>query len=110
MSFKFQEGDGFECESLSDSDVKRRGTIKSITYNSIFQDWEYVAEWDGFPGKEFCYECVSADKLWEKSDIKLSFSNAEEIAKNNKTCDHHWALYTGFTEEYQYCTKCGVKG
>lgn len=27
-----------------------------------------------------------------------------------KTCNHAWAKYEGFTETYNYCTKCDEKG
>lgn len=155
MSFKFKKGDRFKVESSSDPNYLHSGTIVDTSFNSIFQDQEYVVKWDHLTG-EFSYETVTADRIWEKineNDDQMTFGFLDDAndpqwksykptaiytvpasgthtvttgtgsfniklpegcsvninALSNK-CDHQWKLYTGFTEEYQYCTKCGVKG
>jgi len=50
-------------------------------------------------------------------DIKLEINHAimesdyEKVDEsNNSVCfEHNWKTYTGFTESYQYCEKCGEK-
>lgn len=36
----------------------------------------------------------------------------EDILKACQTgaCEHEWRLYEGFTERFDYCVKCDVKG
>lgn len=111
MSLKFSAGDRFEVQSSYDPNFKQRGTVKSISFNSIHQDWEYVVEWDHTPG-EHGYECIEAERLWEKSFDAKPINSAytfHTVENTSDECTHQWAQYVGFTDFYEYCKKCDIK-
>lgn len=125
MSFKFQPGDYFKVKDPTLVDEKK-GLIKSITFNSVHQDWEYVVNWDHLLG-DHSYECVGAENMWEKitsvnsvqnlsssmeevsSRLTQSFDELSKNLPNNQECAHQWKLYHGFSDEYEYCVRCDLK-
>lgn len=45
---------------------------------------------------------------WE-SVANLTNLSYFELPKSNKTCNHSYKLYTGFVEQYWFCTLCDIK-
>lgn len=93
---KFKAGDRFQ---VKDSDIERGGIIIDTTFNSIYQEYEYVVKWDDFRS-EYSYPTNSCDSTWEL----VSSNNKSEI-----NCLHNWVIYNGFRDAYEYCSKCDLK-
>lgn len=47
------------------------------------------------------------DSFYDTSDNWEIDQPYDQIQKDN--CWHNWSKYVGFTEKYQYCTKCDKK-
>lgn len=107
--FKFQPGDRFKVVDLNSLNFNMKGTVRSITFNSVHQDWEYVVHWDN-SAQEDSHECVAADRSW---DHDLSMNDSFSLFNFNNgfssQCNHDWRLYKGFLEDYEYCAVCDIK-
>lgn len=107
--FKFQPGDRFKVVDLNSLNFNMKGTVKSIVFNSVYQDWEYVVHWDN-SAQEDSYECVAADRSWDHDfSMNDSFSLFNFNNGVNPQCNHDWKLYKGFLEDYEYCAICDLK-
>lgn len=42
-------------------------------------------------------------------DMFDSLLNPVPVSTQNKVCDHQWQQYNGFSENYEFCTKCDCK-
>lgn len=105
MSLKFKENDRFYTKNENDPNREKKGTIKKVSFNSIYQDWEYVVTWDHMNG-EFSYESVEAERYWNKSN---EISQSTVYSELSNKCTHKWRTYVGFTDSFDYCEKCGNK-
>ena len=50
------------------------------------------------------------DKFLKEHEVVYDYVlNVYEYYKKPAVCNHNWAEYIGFTERYDYCTKCDLK-
>lgn len=79
--------------------------VKTVTLNSdgTTQVFYYV--------EDHPYNIASVKDLHFSSKHTLMIETEEEVPDLPKPpsnyCFHVWKLYTGFREEYYYCSKCG---
>ena len=112
--FKFQPGDRVEVIDQNSPIFQSKGIIRSITFNSIFQDWEYIVKW-AHKSTEEAFEAVGAENAWghdlasEISGTNTLFKTEELRPESKKECNHTWKWYNGFNESYEYCTVCDAK-
>lgn len=57
----FKSGDRFRSK-----DTGLEGFIEAVSFNSVFQYYEYYVRWDGFPNQTHIYICDQVDTIWEK--------------------------------------------
>lgn len=90
---KFKVGDFIEDEN------KFLGFITSVEKEGV------VVEWEKYKGEEQFHfqEDMSG---WM---LSLRSFNRTKTAKT-PICIHHWQRYEGFTESYDFCRTCGIKG
>lgn len=63
---KFVPGDNFRV-----TENGLTGTVVRLSFNSVFQEHEYVVKWDHLPTKEECYSASDADLIWEKISLPV---------------------------------------
>lgn len=108
--------------------------ITGIEFDSNNQFPTYRVEWISYPNPSSRHFSSYTNTLFLSEDL-LSMSNILEYSKNDinmsdqlrkltgepeafsnslplipsKSCTHQWQPYEGFTDKYEFCSKCDLK-
>ena len=98
------------------------GLIHAVSFNSIYQQEEYYVSWDSFLGGRLpSYPVDDCDGIWELecpiktirnqfyANIGASPGEWKTPVFLDKSCNHTFLEYHGFSEQYKYCTLCDEK-
>ena len=113
---KFTAGQCIRVES-SDRAGYNFGNIMVLT--EVYGEMQYGIQWDDFSPKVHYYVAKEVDDIWEAvgrnvfhQDIKFTgieptFDEFKGLPTIN--CIHDWKEYQGFSDSFEYCTKCDEK-
>lgn len=84
-------------------------------------DTIYHLKWDHSPQRTISYKEIVVLGVWEKignpnalpkgqSGAPIDeWSGVQTLQLEEKVCNHQWKTYSGFTNSYDYCSKCDLK-
>ena len=89
------------------SDKTQTHTINGDGWKTTTTHWNPADIYTASNEKDKVSKMLDEYYYWDDVDADLKKEDKEE--KKANYCSHEWKTYTGLAEQFQYCTKCGIK-
>lgn len=83
--------------------------LDQIIETNLHLNRTWGMDWSGFTIVETDEEYRNRAKMYSIEYDPMIGSFVARSISTSKACTHSWKSYTGFTEVYEYCSKCDEK-